>query len=68
MKAGDFSGLAGDYSSNRPDYSKSVLEALLGMMKIPVNAIDFAGVGAGTGIWTRMVDAMGSKIDDCGRT
>ena len=61
MKAGDFSGLAGDYSLNRPDYSKAVLKALLGMMEIPVNTIDFADVGAGTGIWTRMVNAMGVK-------
>jgi SAM-dependent methyltransferase len=61
MKAGDFSGLAGEYSSNRPDYSNSVLNALLGMMEIPVNEIDFADVGAGTGIWTRMVDSTGVK-------
>jgi ubiquinone/menaquinone biosynthesis C-methylase UbiE len=61
MKAGDFSGLAGDYSSNRPDYSESVLNALLGMVGVPINAIDFADVGAGTGIWTRMVDAMGVR-------
>ena len=61
MKAGDFSGLAEDYSSNRPDYSKSVLKALLGMMEIPVCKIDFADLGAGTGIWTRMVDAMGVR-------
>lgn len=61
MKAGDFSGLAGDYSSNRPNYSNSVLRALLGMTGVPINEIDFADVGAGTGIWTRMVDSMGVR-------
>lgn len=61
MKAGDFSGLAGDYSSSRPDYSDAVLKALLGMIDLPTDTIDFADVGAGTGIWTRMVNAMGVK-------
>lgn len=61
MKSGDFTGLAKDYSSSRPDYSKSVLTALLGLMNKPANSIDFADVGAGTGIWTRMVNSMGVK-------
>ena len=61
IKAGDFSGLAGNYSSNRPDYSKSVLNALLGMIEVPISSIDFADVGAGTGIWTRMVYSVGVK-------
>ena len=61
MKAGDFSSLAEDYSANRPDYSNSVLDALLGMLNAPVDAIDFADVGAGTGIWTRMVHARGVR-------
>lgn len=55
MRAGDFSTLAKSYSTNRPDYSQSVLNALLGLLKQPVENIDFADVGAGTGIWTRMV-------------
>ena len=53
--------MAGDYSLNRPDYSESVLKALLGMIGVPVNEIDYADVGAGTGIWTRMVDSMGVR-------
>ena len=53
--AGDFTGLATDYSDNRPDYCPSVLSSLLGLVnKLPSN-INFADVGAGTGIWTRMV-------------
>jgi ubiquinone/menaquinone biosynthesis C-methylase UbiE len=59
MKAGNFSGLASDYSSSRPDYCKSVLNGLLGLNQKPIDAIDFADIGAGTGIWTRMVFSAG---------
>lgn len=61
LKAGDFSGLATDYSKNRPDYCPSVLNALLGLVNTPVSEIDFVDIGAGTGIWTRMVCAKGVK-------
>ena len=59
LKAGDFTGLAKDYSQHRPDYCSSVLNGLLGLIGKPVSKIDFADVGAGTGIWTRMVYARG---------
>ena len=59
LKAGDFTGLAQDYSQNRPDYCPSVLRALLGLLKKRTIEVDFADVGAGTGIWTRMVYGMG---------
>lgn len=59
MKAGDFTGLAKDYSAHRPDYCPSVLNALLGLFDRPPAALDFVDVGAGTGIWTRMVHAKG---------
>jgi len=55
IKTGDFTGLAYDYSKYRPNYSASVLEALLGLFCKPVSEIDFVDVGAGTGIWSRMV-------------
>ncbi|MBU3679711.1 MAG: class I SAM-dependent methyltransferase [Candidatus Kapabacteria bacterium] len=61
MKAGDFTGLARDYSQHRPDYSTSVLKGLVGLLDKPISEIDFADVGAGTGIWTRMVTAQGAK-------
>ncbi len=61
MRAGDFTGLARDYSLNRPDYCPSVLTALLGLLQKPVAEIDFIDVGAGTGIWTRMVRAAGVR-------
>jgi len=60
-KAGDFTGLAGDYSNNRPDYCPSVMKAILGLVEKNVSDIDFADIGAGTGIWTRMVYSAGVK-------
>lgn len=59
LRAGDFTGLASDYSQHRPDYCPSVLNGLLGMLNKPVQEVDFLDVGAGTGIWTRMVYGKG---------
>ena len=61
LKAGDFTGLAKEYSQNRPDYCPSVLKALLGLLGKPTVEVDFVDVGAGTGIWTRMVKAGGVR-------
>ena len=61
LKAGDFTGLASDYSQHRPDYCSSVLKALLGLLGKPTAEVDFVDVGAGTGIWTRMVHAAGVR-------
>ncbi|UXB13919.1 class I SAM-dependent methyltransferase [Aeromonas dhakensis] len=61
VNKGDFTGLAERYSKNRPDYSASVLRALLSLVDKPVHEIDFVDVGAGTGIWTRMVREAGVK-------
>jgi ubiquinone/menaquinone biosynthesis C-methylase UbiE len=61
LKAGDFTGLASDYSQHRPDYCSSVLKALLGLIGKPTAEVDFVDVGAGTGIWTRMVHAAGVR-------
>lgn len=61
LKAGDFTGLAKDYSQHRPDYCTSVLNALLGMLGKPRAEVDFVDVGAGTGIWTRMVHDAGVR-------
>ena len=60
-KSGDFSGLASNYSKYRPDYSKSVLEAIKGLIKKNESEINFVDVGAGTGIWSRMVYESGVK-------
>lgn len=61
LKAGDFTGLAKDYSQHRPNYCPSVLKALLGLFEKPVAEVDFVDVGAGTGIWSRMVHAAGVR-------
>jgi ubiquinone/menaquinone biosynthesis C-methylase UbiE len=50
---GNFDKLAQDYAKYRPGYSETVLKALLSLVE--KNDIDFADVGAGTGIWTRIV-------------
>ena len=57
MKHGDFTSLAEDYSRYRPEYAPSVRDALLGMIAKPAGEIDAADVGAGTGIWARMLAA-----------
>lgn len=59
--AGDFTGLATDYSLHRPDYCRSVLNALLALLNKPTAEVDFVDVGAGTGIWTRMVYSAGVR-------
>jgi SAM-dependent methyltransferase len=61
VKAGDFTRLAKDYAQHRPDYSPSALNGLLGLLNMPTGEVDFVDVGAGTGIWTRMVEAKGVR-------
>ena len=56
---GDFTGLASDYSKYRPGYSESVLTGLLALVGKPPSEIDAVDVGAGTGIWTRMLAGRG---------
>jgi ubiquinone/menaquinone biosynthesis C-methylase UbiE len=61
LQAGDFTGLAKDYSQHRPDYCPSVLRALLGLLRAYASDVDVVDVGAGTGIWTRMVVGSGVR-------
>lgn len=61
LRAGDFTGLAEDYARHRPDYCPSVLAALLGLLGRAPATINVVDVGAGTGIWTRMVQARGVR-------
>ncbi len=61
MQHGDFSCLADDYSKYRPGYSESVARMLLALVGKPISEIDFADVGAGTGIWTRQVANAGVR-------
>lgn len=53
LKHGDFSKLAENYAKYRPGYSKSALKAILSL--VDAEKIDFADIGAGTGIWTRLI-------------
>lgn len=55
MVAGDFSGLARNYTLYRPDYSSSIVNAIKGLHQKPMSELDIADVGAGTGIWTNML-------------
>jgi SAM-dependent methyltransferase len=52
---GDFTNLAENYSKYREGYAPSVLHALIGLLRRPVDQLDAVDVGAGTGIWTRML-------------
>lgn len=61
IRPGDFTGLASNYSKFRPTYSETVLDALLGIVNKPCEKIDYVDVGAGTGIWTRMVNGRNVK-------
>jgi ubiquinone/menaquinone biosynthesis C-methylase UbiE len=59
MKHGDFTGLAGDYAKYRPGYAPQILTAILGYVGKDLAKVDAADVGAGTGIWTRMLASRG---------
>jgi SAM-dependent methyltransferase len=62
LKHGDFTRLAEDYAKYRPGYAPVVLDAVLGMVRPNASAaIDAADVGAGTGIWTRMLARGGCR-------
>jgi ubiquinone/menaquinone biosynthesis C-methylase UbiE len=62
MDHGDFTGLAENYSKYRPGYSPTVRDAVFGMLGKPAPDVEAADVGAGTGIWTRMLAETGARI------
>lgn len=57
IKHGDFTALAANYARFRPGYAQQVATAILGYVGRDVGSIDAADLGAGTGIWTRMLAA-----------
>lgn len=61
LKHGSFTGLAKNYSKFRPGYSDSAIKAVLSLVDKNTKDIDFVDIGAGTGIWTRLIDAKGTK-------
>ncbi|QLJ03411.1 class I SAM-dependent methyltransferase [Streptomyces sp. NEAU-sy36] len=61
LKHGDFTSLAEDYSKYREGYAPSVLSALIGLLGGSAEACDAVDVGAGTGIWSRMLAEAGFR-------
>ena len=61
MEHGDFTGLAGDYARFRPGYAPQVATAILSYVGRDAASVDAADIGAGTGIWTRMLAALGLR-------
>jgi ubiquinone/menaquinone biosynthesis C-methylase UbiE len=55
VRPGDYTGLASDYARYRAGYCPLVMHRLLDLLGKPPSAVRFVDVGAGTGIWTRMV-------------
>jgi ubiquinone/menaquinone biosynthesis C-methylase UbiE len=55
MQRADYTDLAPDYAKNRPDYSATVLRALIKHTGAERRGFRVADVGAGTGIWTKMI-------------
>jgi len=59
MPAADYTSLAPDYAKYRPDYSSSVLRALIRYTEAGKRGFRVADIGAGTGIWTKMLAEKG---------
>jgi ubiquinone/menaquinone biosynthesis C-methylase UbiE len=61
MKHGDFTGLADHYARFRQGYAPQVATAILTYIGRDAAALDAADIGAGTGIWTRMLADRGFR-------
>jgi ubiquinone/menaquinone biosynthesis C-methylase UbiE len=61
MKLGDFSSLATAYSTSRPTYCPEVVDEILELIKRETLDFKIIDVGAGTGIWTRMLSKKTGK-------
>ncbi|MGA2039756.1 MAG: class I SAM-dependent methyltransferase [Bryobacteraceae bacterium] len=59
MKHGDYTGLAGEYARFRPGYATQVATAILAYVGRDAASVDAADIGAGTGIWTRILASHG---------
>lgn len=60
--SGDFTTLAKEYATNRPDYSETVLRSLVSFVEGNKPGFKVADVGAGTGIWSRMLAGAGLDV------
>ncbi len=61
LKHGSFTGLAKHYSAYRPSYNKSVLKGLSNLLNCSISEAALADIGAGTGIWTRLLASQNPK-------
>jgi SAM-dependent methyltransferase len=61
LRHGDFTTLAADYSRYRSAYAPAVLSAVLGLLGRDPSFLDAVDVGAGTGLWTRMLARAGFR-------
>lgn len=61
LKYGDYAALAESYSQFRPGYSPHAPGMLLSLFSTAPHDLDAVDVGAGTGIWTRMLANAGVK-------
>jgi SAM-dependent methyltransferase len=61
MKHGDFTGLAVDYAKFRAGYAPQVATVIVNYIGRDPACVDAVDVGAGTGIWTRMLAACGLR-------
>lgn len=59
---GDFTRLADSYARHRPGYSPFVLDALVGLCGRPPHEVRAVDVGAGTGIWSRLLAERGFAV------
>ncbi|MDR1487489.1 MAG: class I SAM-dependent methyltransferase [Deltaproteobacteria bacterium] len=59
MEHGDFSLLADNYAKYRPGYSTLVRDLVVGLLPVKAKAAD---VGAGTGIWSKMLADGGLSV------
>jgi len=57
IQHGNFDSLAVDYAQYRPGYAPSIVSAVLSLVGRPAHEVDAVDIGAGTGIWTRMLAA-----------
>lgn len=62
MQHGDFTALASHYARHRAGYSEGVLKIILNLPDKKIEDLQVVDIGAGTGIWTRMVARCKCKV------
>lgn len=59
LQPGDFTGLARNYADYRPGYSRDLVKAFLALLPTELPQATLADVGAGTGIFTKLLTTFG---------